>query len=514
MPLAPRVLILHNTPQATGAAGGFVESEAGVLVEVHAVAEALTALKIPHRSMGVAALAEVPGLLACSDETLIFNLVEGLPGSDVDANLTPALCRSAGKAYTGNDTASLLATLDKGHCKAILEAAGLPCPAGVVVMPGHAVPRKLFKGPFIVKPIRTDASEGIDDQSIVAKAGVGLTKAVRRVHDQLKQPALIEQFIDGRELNISVIWRKGLPEILPLAQIDFSAFAKGQPKIVGYDAKWRPESFAFNNTPRIIPAPLSAKVAGQVRQLAVEACRALGCCDYTRVDFRLDQQLRPYILEVNANPDISPDAGFVAALTAGGITYKQFVRLCLDNALGRVRQAQIKTAPRKKTAKKGPPTAAGDIRWTEARDRDAVMALLAGTQFFRNDEMVIAVEVLDAALKDGPAGHYQSFVIEDGGQVAGWVCYGPTPCTLGTYDIYWIAVGPQTQGRGLGKRLMDFTERQIAARGGRLAVAETSGRQGYTPTRRFYEKLGYLAASAIKDFYAPGDDKVVYTKSL
>jgi ribosomal protein S18 acetylase RimI-like enzyme len=143
-----------------------------------------------------------------------------------------------------------------------------------------------------------------------------------------------------------------------------------------------------------------------------------------------------------------------------------------------------------------------------------VVALLAETQFFRPDEMTIAKEVLDEGIQGGPASHYQSYVAQAAGRVVGWVCFGPTPCTVGTFDVYWIAVDKTCQGQGLGKRLMGFAESKIAACGGRLAVAETSGREGYRPTRVFYEKLGYKAAAPIADFYAPGDDKVVFTKVL
>ena len=140
--------------------------------------------------------------------------------------------------------------------------------------------------------------------------------------------------------------------------------------------------------------------------------------------------------------------------------------------------------------------------------------LLAETRFFRPDEMAIAKEVLDAGIKDGPSGHYQSFVIERSGEVVGWVCYGHTPCTIGSFDVYWIAVANRCQGQGLGQRLMAFAEKQIADHGGRLAIVETSGRDVYQSTRAFYERLGYAQAGCIADFYGPGDAKVVFTKAI
>ncbi|MFA4943583.1 MAG: N-acetyltransferase [Lentisphaeria bacterium] len=154
------------------------------------------------------------------------------------------------------------------------------------------------------------------------------------------------------------------------------------------------------------------------------------------------------------------------------------------------------------------------IRRTAAADREAIVALVRATNFFRPDEVETAAEVLDEAIAKGPAGHYQSFTAEVAGEVVGWVCHGPTPCTLGTYDIYWLAVHPARQGHGLGRKLLAHAEAEIRARGGRLAVAETSGKAEYASTRAFYLRVGYQEAARLPDFYAPGDDKVFYLKRL
>jgi D-alanine-D-alanine ligase len=495
----------------------FAESESGVLAEVQAVSEALEALKIPHRAVGVRQFADLPAVLSASDEPVVFNLLEGFWSQTGQANLVPAVITSFGKACTGNDAQGLLLSLDKWQSKTLLAAAGLPAPKGLIVPPGRSIPAKeLFDGPWIVKPVQTDASEGIDKTSIVRKHGKALQEVVRRIHDRMAQPALIEQFIEGRELNISVISRKGDLEVLPLAEIDFSAFEAERPRIVGYEAKWLEGSFEFHHTPRIIPAPLPKRLTQQIRELAVAACRALGCFEYCRVDFRLDKDNRPYILEVNANPDISPDAGFAAALTAAGISYKAFVKLTIDNAIRRSSQLavpgfQSRPARRQLTADARQPTMI-NIRWCQPQDRQVVLSFLAETSFFRPDEIDIAREVLDSALAEGPQGHYQSFVAEIDRQTVGWVCYGPAPCTIGTFDIYWIGVSSAWQGYGIGRALTAFVEQAIRERGGRLFVVETSGRDSYTPTRRFYEALGYRLAASIPDFYGPGDPRVIFIK--
>lgn len=154
------------------------------------------------------------------------------------------------------------------------------------------------------------------------------------------------------------------------------------------------------------------------------------------------------------------------------------------------------------------------IRRSLPTDRDPILEFMIATDFFRDDEIEIAREVLDEALAKGPDGHYQSFTADLDGRPAGWVCYGPTPCSLGTFDIYWIAVDPRRQSRGLGKALMTFAENEIRTRSGRLVIVETNGRPSYHPTRSFYLRVGYHEAARVTDFYAPGDDKVIYAKVL
>ena len=300
---------------------------------------------IPHRQAGVRNLREVAGILATAGERLVFNLVEGFAENPADAMMVPSLCRAWRRGWTGNDTAPQLLTLDKWQTKAALRQNGLPTPQALIIEQGSKIRGELFPGPYIVKPLRADASEGIDSRSVVAAKDERLYDAVQRIHEQFDDSAMIEQYIDGRELNVSVLWKDNDATVLPLAEIDFSAFDASRVKIVGYEAKWRQDSFEYQNTPRVIPAPLPEQVAQQVRELSISACRAVGCDDYCRVDFRLDDQLRPYILEVNANPDISPDAGFAAALQAAGIAFSQFVASCIDRAHDRLRNHSIPPTP-------------------------------------------------------------------------------------------------------------------------------------------------------------------------
>jgi len=331
------LLILHNT--FGDKSDPLYESRAGVMDQVHAVQAACDKLGLNHETLAVADLRHLTKVLSERKETLIFNLAEEFLGDVRESSFVPAVCRAFAKSVTGNDTPALLLAQNKIQAKAVLAGSGLPVPGGTVVLPGSVFEAAaLPAGTYILKPAFCDASEGITTASVVqlpdeSERAVAL---VDSLHRQFVQPVIVEQFIPTRELNVSVFECDGRPKVMPLAEIDFSAFSDEQPRIVDYGAKWDAASFGFHNTPRKIPAELPAAVTKCVTLLAAAAWQAVGCRDYVRVDFRLDEQLNPYILEINPNPDISPDAGFAAALMAGGIAYEQFVRTVLDNARRRL----------------------------------------------------------------------------------------------------------------------------------------------------------------------------------
>jgi ribosomal protein S18 acetylase RimI-like enzyme len=155
-----------------------------------------------------------------------------------------------------------------------------------------------------------------------------------------------------------------------------------------------------------------------------------------------------------------------------------------------------------------------NLRAPAAEDRGRVRSIVEASGVFRPDEVPIALEVFDGAVA-APGRDYWAVGAYDGdGRMIGFATYGPTPCTLATWDLYWIAVDPAIQGRGIGRQLMAHCEAAITAEGGRLIVVETSSRRDYAPTRAFYGRLGYTEQAAIADYYAPGDSLVVYTKYL
>ncbi|MCA9263400.1 MAG: GNAT family N-acetyltransferase [Planctomycetales bacterium] len=147
-------------------------------------------------------------------------------------------------------------------------------------------------------------------------------------------------------------------------------------------------------------------------------------------------------------------------------------------------------------------------------DLGAVRAIVEATGFFREDEIDIAVELVECRLDKGPASGYDFLFAESDNLVVGYACFGPIPCTLGSYDLYWIAVSPTCQRDGVGRRLLFEVESQVACAGGRCIYIETSGRPQYAPTREFYQTCGYAVAAVLPDFYDDGDDKVIWHKTL
>jgi ribosomal protein S18 acetylase RimI-like enzyme len=154
------------------------------------------------------------------------------------------------------------------------------------------------------------------------------------------------------------------------------------------------------------------------------------------------------------------------------------------------------------------------IRPFVREDREAVLELLREGEMFTAEELDVARELIDIWLDRPEQKDYLIFTAELDGRATGYVCFGPTPATQGTYDLYWIAVAPRLQGRGLGGRLLDFAEAQIVSRAGRIVIIETSSTQRYRPTQAFYEKKGYVIEARIRDFYRAGDDRLIYVKRM
>lgn len=162
------------------------------------------------------------------------------------------------------------------------------------------------------------------------------------------------------------------------------------------------------------------------------------------------------------------------------------------------------------------PTSAADrvsLRYSvKPDDRDVVRSIIERTSYFRSDEVDVAVELVEEHLHRGIASGYHFVFAECNGAVVGYACFGPIACTVASYDLYWVAVDPVQQGQGIGRQLIDAVETQIIAAGGCRVYIDTSGQPKYAPTWRFYERSGFRCAARLLDFYAPGDDRLIFEK--
>jgi D-alanine-D-alanine ligase len=330
--VAMKVLILYNQVDSVekGEARDLVSAQ-GVEIAARAVEQALQ----PRHEVVCLPVSFDPSAVAADydpAEWVVFNLLEGLGNrSDLEPEAA-AILQRLGYRYTGSPAHTIDLCLDKARTKELLESKGVPTPTYQVCEDGDdqvSVPL-----PAIVKPVAEDASLGIDDGAVVTTPEQ-LRNRVRYVVETYQEPALVEEFINGREFNIA-LWGNGKPECLPLAEIDYSSFADPLQRICSYAAKWEPDRAEYHLTPVTCPAKVAHRLADRIRRVAIAAYEAVGCRGYGRVDMRT-RNGTPYVLEVNPNPDISPDAGFARAAQAAGYSYPEMAERILILAEGRSR---------------------------------------------------------------------------------------------------------------------------------------------------------------------------------
>lgn len=272
---------------------------------------------------------------------LAFNLCESLRGDPRFEIPVPVILEAHGIPYTGNPPFALRRCLDKLSAREALAAEGVPIPAGCGVRREEDLFRLDGPLPAIVKPVREDGSIGIESGSVV-RDRASLRRRARYVLEKLKQPALVEAYVEGREFNVSVLGDLE-PASLPVAEIDFSRMPVDVPRIVSYSAKWRTRSAEFKGTVPTFGA-LDEGLARRVRRAALGAFRALGLRDYARIDLRVDAAGRVFVIDVNPNCDLAPDAGYPKAAAAAGLTYVKLVHAIVALALERGRRHARATA--------------------------------------------------------------------------------------------------------------------------------------------------------------------------
>jgi D-alanine-D-alanine ligase len=283
---------------------------------------------------------------------VVFNLCESLRSDNRFEALLPLLLEYEGLVYSGSPPQTLLSALHKDRAKKLLLAAGVPTPPAVLLdTPDTRGVALDF--PLIVKPTREDASVGIASESVV-RTREELDSRVRFVLAHYRQPALVEGFVEGREINVSVLESLdgGPPTVLPLHEIDFSDMPADRPKIVSFEGKWVEGSVDYRGT-RPMPCQLPDQVRDRVQAVALAAFQALELRDYGRVDVRLSADGTPWVIDVNPNCDLSRGAGFARASQAAGMGYEDMILRLLALALKRRQDADtIPLAVRSRTPRR------------------------------------------------------------------------------------------------------------------------------------------------------------------
>ena len=250
-------------------------------------------------------------------EHVIFNWCEGIDGIPRSYDRIPPVLEELGFAYTGATSWTLAMTQDKAATKMILDQMNIPTPAWKTFSsPDETKDWNIF--PAIVKPSAEHCSFGITEGAVVTDLKQ-LRERVAHILQAYGGLALVEEFIVGREFNVS-IWGNGRPAPLPLYEIDFSSIADPHQQVVNYDAKWVKGSFTYENTVSRCPAQIEEEVAERIRSAAMGAYRALRLRDYGRIDMRV-RGGQPYVVDVNSNPDITIDGGFAKTTAVAGYSY-------------------------------------------------------------------------------------------------------------------------------------------------------------------------------------------------
>ncbi|MEJ2111821.1 MAG: ATP-grasp domain-containing protein [Acidobacteriota bacterium] len=303
-----------------------------VLVQVEAVRRSL--LELGHEILPLPVTLDLQKTvldLGRLNPDLVFNLVESLAGTGRFLHFAPALLEWLSIRFTGAGSESLYVTTNKILTKERLRYSDVDTPDW---MSGSRLsnPDAAFNPPYIVKPACEDASIGLDEASIVGERE-DLDRVWKEKTDRYGD-CFIESFVDGREFNVSLLGNGGTgAQVLPVAEILFDAFPSGKPRIVGYEAKWESDSFEYHNTPRNFDYPAEDRgLLERLSAIAGQCWNLFDLCGYARIDFRVDQDGRPWVIEINANPCISPDAGFTAAAERAGISYNSMIERIVESA--------------------------------------------------------------------------------------------------------------------------------------------------------------------------------------
>ena len=336
-----RVAIVHNTVAVDSA-----PDAKDVLVQVAAVRQVLEGLGHECAAFDCSLdLASMKRRLQRTCPDIVFNLVESLDEQGRLLHLFPYLLDAMSMPYTGSPSRALLTTTHKVMAKEIMALAGLRTPFWIGPIPRecsilsleevHSRTAAPDANCWIVKSVWEHASFGLDEDGLLTDVpGKDIEEVLKARASGLGGACFAEAFVDGREFNISLLAGSQGPQILPPAEILFEDFGPGKPRIVGYRAKWEEDSYEYHHTPRRFDFPeKDDTLLERLTADAVQCWRLFGLRGYARIDYRVDGNGVPWILEVNANPCLSPDAGFAAAVDRAGLTFQSVVEQILADGL-------------------------------------------------------------------------------------------------------------------------------------------------------------------------------------
>ena len=448
-----KVAILYNVP---GEGSSRSKTEMAAEVEVlETVASARGALE----RAGIEAVplrCSLEALFALKNFDLVFNLAEGFLDDLRAEPKVAGFIELLGVPYTGSPAGALEVARDKGLSKLLLAREGIPTPRFEVLRTASD-PFELDY-PVIAKPALEDASIGIAADSVATDEGE-LRALVARILERYRQPALAEEYIDGREVNAALLTGPEGSEVLPISEIVFN-LPEGTPRILGFEAKWLEDSPFFQNTVPICPAPLEPELRERIEDLAIQACSVLGVEGYARVDFRIrEEDGEPFVIEVNPNPCINPSgSGFARAAAAAGMDYPKLVERIARSALERFGRGHLWSEGEGDDGKEGGEGdgegfSVGELRFAPARAEYA--PLLFG--WFEDEELTKYMEPSSSLTTDQLTvsilcSKDEDFVIYWAEKPIGFASlYERTPCTG---EISYLIGDPDYRGVGLGRKII------------------------------------------------------------
>jgi D-alanine-D-alanine ligase len=303
--------------------------------DVEAITDSLRTLGHDATTFAIDGRHQTLARLARSKADLYFNLIESYNGDDTMEMHFAAYLDLIGKRYTGAGPRGSYLAMDKSIAKTIVRHHGLYTPYSVVMDKGRVEHAQDIHFPVIVKPSTEDASKGIDSGAVVSSIK-DLFERISYIHDEFDSAALIEEYIEGREIYAAVLGNDP-PEPLPLVELDLSKLPKGTPKIASYEVKFEANTEAYKRTKSAPAKDLDDEVVTEIQRVAVTAFRALNLRDYARIDLRLGTNGRIYLIEANPNPWLDPIAEFAMAAKESGRSYVEMIDTIVKAAMARRR---------------------------------------------------------------------------------------------------------------------------------------------------------------------------------